>query len=109
MSSSTTTSTASRVAIVSGAAQGIGKSIALRLASDGFDVVINDLPNKFEELEIVANIVKAIPSRKALSIVGDASSEVDVSMLISRTLTEFGGLHVVRIFLHLNLKVVFDS
>jgi len=95
--------TASRVAIVSGAAQGIGKSIALRLSSDGFDVVLNDLPNKLEELEIVVNLINAVPGRKAFAVVGDASSEVDVSMLISRTLTEFGSLHVVGIFLSLQM------
>lgn len=77
------------------AGQGIGKSIALRLAKDGYNIVVNDLPSKSLEVENVANLVRAIPGRKSLSILGDASSETDVSSMIDRTLLEMGGLHVV--------------
>lgn len=42
-----------RIAIVTGAAQGIGRSIALRLAADGLDVAINDLPRQLTQLEQV--------------------------------------------------------
>ncbi|KAE9403223.1 NAD(P)-binding protein [Gymnopus androsaceus JB14] len=46
--------TDSRVALITGAAQGIGKAIAIRLASDGFKVALSDLPSKKEQLEAVA-------------------------------------------------------
>lgn len=91
-------STVPRVAIVTGSAQGIGKYIALRLARDGLDVVINDLPNKSKEVEKVAEQVRQIPVRKALTILGDANSEEDVSALISRTLAELGSLYVVSVY-----------
>ncbi|KAF7328692.1 NAD(P)-binding protein [Mycena sanguinolenta] len=57
------------IALVTGAAQGIGRSIALRLAEDGFDVAINDIPDNSKHLadvsqeesvkEMVAEVVKA--------------------------------------------------
>ncbi|KAJ6452766.1 NAD-binding protein [Mycena sanguinolenta] len=45
------------VVLVTGAAQGIGRSIALRLADDGFDVAVNDISKNSEKLDalMVAN------------------------------------------------------
>lgn len=40
------------VAHVTGAARGIGKAIALRLAQDGHDVAVSDLPSMKNELEV---------------------------------------------------------
>ncbi len=42
------------VALVTGAARGIGKGIALRLADDGLDVVVNDIEANGDELDGVA-------------------------------------------------------
>ena len=47
------------VAIITGAAQGLGRAIALRLASDGFDVALNDIPAKAPALEELVNQLKA--------------------------------------------------
>ena len=40
------------VAHVTGAARGIGKAIALRLAKDGHDVAVSDLPSMKDELAV---------------------------------------------------------
>ncbi|MFV0359221.1 SDR family NAD(P)-dependent oxidoreductase, partial [Tropicimonas sp.] len=47
-------STESRTAIVTGAAQGIGRGIAQRLVQDGLAVTLNDIPGNRETLERTA-------------------------------------------------------
>lgn len=51
--------TPSRVAIVTGAAQGIGRAIALRLADDGLDIAVSDLASQSALLETLAAGIRA--------------------------------------------------
>ena len=89
-----TSNSPARVAIVTGAAQGIGEAIALRLAEDGFDVAVNDIPTKAEQL---ATVVKALEAkgRKAIPVTGDVTNEGDVVAMIEKTVELLGGLDVV--------------
>ncbi|KAJ7182853.1 NAD(P)-binding protein, partial [Mycena crocata] len=49
-----------QVALVTGAARGVGKGVALRLAKDGFDVAVNDIPMNGELLNSVVDEVKSM-------------------------------------------------
>ncbi|THG95030.1 hypothetical protein EW145_g8034 [Phellinidium pouzarii] len=82
------------VAIITGAAQGIGRGIALRLAADGYDISLNDLPSNRENLEAVADLISQ-SGRRVLSIAGDVSKEEDVQEIVDKTVNNLGGLDVM--------------
>lgn len=83
-----------RVAIITGAAGGLGKAIALKLASDGFNVALNDLPGSLHELEDVAARASQY-GVDAILVPGDVSSEADVEKMVDLTVNRFGGLDAV--------------
>ncbi|KAG2123551.1 hypothetical protein BD769DRAFT_1359480 [Suillus cothurnatus] len=90
-----TQSNSKGVAVVTGSAQGIGRSIAVRLAGDGYDVVINDLESNKENLEEVKKeIAASFPERRVLTVFGNVSVEEDVKGLVESTVKEFGSLNV---------------
>ena len=82
------------VALVTGAARGIGRGIALRLAEDGFDVAVNDLPGTPELDEVIKTIEGK--GRRALVTPGDVSEESVVTDMIQRVVSTLGSLDVVR-------------
>lgn len=88
----------SRVAVVTGAAQGIGLAIALRLADDGFDVAVNDIPSKVYELQRVIILIEA-KGKRALAVPADVSVEEEVEAMVAKVVEELGSVDVVRITL----------
>lgn len=94
MSSPSSSGTCKRIAIVTGAAQGFGEAIALRLADDGLDVAVVDLPSKRGQLEVVAKAIRE-KGRRCLALVGDMTVEDDVIAMVDSTARELGGLDVV--------------
>src|ERR1700731_1948005 len=65
------TNTQAKSAIVTGASRGIGRSIATRLAKDGFSVAVNYAGGSQEAEEVVKEIKAA--GGNALAIAGDIS------------------------------------
>jgi len=85
---------AARVALVTGAAQGIGYAIAIRLAEDGLNVAINDIPSKREKIDAAVSEIRAL-GRESVAVPADVSSEKEVKEMIEQTVTALGGLDVM--------------
>ena len=83
-----------RVALVTGAANGIGKSIALRLAKDGFAVVLNDLEQNIGLLQDFKEEIQTL-GRKAIILVADVTVEDEVKRMVDTAVEEFGSLDVM--------------
>jgi len=81
-----------RVAIVTGAARGIGKAIAVVLAQNGSDVVVADLNIKKAQ-ETADEISKS--GRRALPVQVDISSGRQVSDMVNKTLENFGKIDIL--------------
>ncbi len=81
-----------RVAIVTGAASGIGRAVALRLARHGADVVLADV--NAEPLAEVAAEVERLGRRGAVAKV-DVSSRSETQAMVDQALAGFGQLDIL--------------
>ncbi|GLZ89155.1 3-oxoacyl-ACP reductase [Metapseudomonas resinovorans] len=82
----------SQIALVTGAAQGLGLAIASRLFAAGYAVVITDL--SLEGAQAAAD--RLDPSgERSLALKLDVASKADFELALAATLERFGALHVV--------------
>ncbi|MCI9138475.1 MAG: 3-oxoacyl-ACP reductase FabG [Lachnospiraceae bacterium] len=81
------------VALVTGAARGLGRAIALEMAKEGADIIVNYCSNEIKALEVKSEIEQI--GRKALVIKGDVSNSKDVKDMFKIIKKEFGQLHIV--------------
>jgi meso-butanediol dehydrogenase/(S,S)-butanediol dehydrogenase/diacetyl reductase len=82
-----------KVAIVTGAASGIGLATARRLAAEGCSVVIADLNG--DKARDAAASVKGTTKNSAIGIACDVSNESQVEATVAETLRQCGGLDVI--------------
>jgi rhamnulose-1-phosphate aldolase/alcohol dehydrogenase len=85
---------ASKIAIVTGAASGIGRAVAERFAEEGAHVVVTDIDLALAE-EVAKSIVDRNGLRRATALRLDVSSEEDVERAFAETVKAYGGVDVV--------------
>jgi len=81
-----------KVAIVTGAAQGIGRAIALTMAQEGAKVVVSDLDE--EKGKAVAEEIKTLGG-EALLVKTDVSKLEDAQEMVKATLDRFGRIDIL--------------
>ena len=83
---------AGKVALITGAAQGIGKAVALLLARNGADIVVSDI--NLEKAEETAREIEAI-GVKAMALKVNVASLVDVEQMTGAILEKFGKIDIL--------------
>jgi NAD(P)-dependent dehydrogenase (short-subunit alcohol dehydrogenase family) len=81
-----------RVAVVTGAATGMGRSIALSLAEEGVDIVISDIDEDIAQT--TAEEVRAL-GRRSIAVTTDVAQLASVKALADRSFLEFGKVDIL--------------
>src|SRR4030065_1757918 len=81
-----------KVALITGAAQGIGKSIALTLARKGADIAVSDV--NLEKAEETAKEIQGL-GRKAIAIKGNVASVADAEKMVEDAIAGLGKIDIL--------------
>jgi 3-oxoacyl-[acyl-carrier protein] reductase len=93
MADAASTSLQGQVAVVTGASRGIGRAVAIALASEGATVVVNYARSSQAADEVVAQIEAA--GGAAIALQADVSQADQVDSLVATTLEKFGRVDVL--------------
>ena len=81
-----------RIALITGAGQGIGKTIALRFAEEGADVIVNDI-NLSDAEQVSGKIITM--GKKSLAIKADVSNQNEVNEMMEKILNKFKRIDIL--------------
>ena len=82
-----------RVAIITGAAQGLGEAISLRLASEGAHIVVCDI--NIDKANAVAEKIRKEYKRESMAFKVNVCDENDVTAMFAKTMEKFGHVDIL--------------
>lgn len=82
-----------KTAIITGGGRGIGKAIALKLASYGANIVINDIPSSVDAEATINEIIQN--GGKAIAVLGDVRSLEDMEKTVAAAIEKFGSIDIL--------------
>lgn len=80
-------------AVVTGASRGIGRAIAIALANEGANVVVNYTNNDKAAAEVVNELIKIGVNAKAIK--ANVSNAAEVDVLIKEAMNDFGSIDIL--------------
>ena len=83
-----------KIVLITGGAKGIGKAIALELAKNGYNIVVNYYSSEKEALSLQQEII-SLYGVKCMIYQGDVSKEDEVDTMITKIEEEMGGVDVL--------------
>ena len=83
-----------KVAIITGCGGGLGRAMAVRMASFGADIVVNDIPQAEEAANEVAELVGEQGRRGFVSL-GSVTRADDVTAMVEQVMGEFGRIDIL--------------
>ena len=81
-----------KIALITGAGQGIGRAIALRLAKDGADIAVVDVQQ--DKMDAVVEEIKTMGC-KATTFKADVTKRDDIYAAVDHAETELGGFDII--------------
>ncbi len=82
------------VALVTGAARGMGRSIALALADKGARLALNDTQNNRDELDWLVDLIRS-KKGDAMSFAADVTDSSDVSSMVNQVIKHLGSIDIL--------------
>jgi len=83
-----------KVALVTGAARGIGRGIATIMAQKGAHIIVNDISSQSKEIEKTVEEIRKT-GRTCISVLADIGNKKEVENMVSQGLKEFGQIDVL--------------